>query len=247
MTRFGWLAVFSLLATSAVGACSRNNPDTLSTGLPSVNTAHAALQTGAPDVALAICGKITQADRRDVAGLECEGDALVALRRPDEAEAVYIRALILQPQQPAALLLRLGRLRLANDPRRAETLFALALRERPKDAVLWNDLGIAQDLQGGHAAAQHSYSEAIAADPEMRAAQVNLALSMALAGHAGDAARSLLPIASSPTASARERHDLAAVLAMDGRPEEARRVLQQDLRGAELSAALAGYRALRTQ
>ena len=58
------------------------------------------------------------------------------------------------------------------------------------------------------------------------------------------AARLLLPLAGGLDASLRERHDLAAVLAMAGRTTEAARLLSPDLQGADLDAALAGYRAL---
>ena len=238
MTRFGWLAVASVLA-----ACSNTAAPQLSTGLPSINTARAALETGAPDVALAICARITQADERDVAAWQCEGDALAALRRTDEADAVYTKALVLQPNQVSTLL-RLGRIRLAGNPKRAEALFLQALKEAPRDAVLLNDLGIARDLQGRHADAQDAYGKAIGADPGLRAAQINLALSVALSGRPGDAAR-MLPTESSPTAPARERHDMAAVLAMDGRLDEAKRLLAPELAGADLDAAIAGYRSFR--
>jgi Flp pilus assembly protein TadD len=107
-----------------------------------------------------------------------------------------------------------------------------------------NDIGIALDLQGRHAEAQAAYGRAIGIDPAMRAAQVNLALSTALNGQPDAAARMLLPVAGGPDATTRERHDLAAVLAMSGHANEARELLRPDLQGADLDAALAGYRAL---
>ena len=45
-----------------------------------------------------------------------------------------------------------------------------------------NDLGIARDLQGRHTDAQTAYRSALGVDPDMRAAQVNLALSLAMSG-----------------------------------------------------------------
>ena len=73
-------------------------------------------------------------------------------------------------------------------PGRAEELLLLALAQNPREAAVLNNLGIARDLQGRHAEAQKSYGEAIAANPSMRAAQVNLALSMALSGQPDAAA-----------------------------------------------------------
>ena len=50
----------------------------------------------------------------------------------------------------------------------------------------------------------------------MTAAQVNLALSLAMSGQAGDAVQLLRPLASKPDASQQMRHDMAAVLMMSG-------------------------------
>ena len=103
------------------------------------------------------------------------------------------------------MLLGLGRLRLATDPKQAEALFLAALAQNPRNAVALNDLGIAQDLDGRHSEAQTSYAAATGADPDMRAAKVNLALSMALQGRTADAARLLGPVAASPGATAPRR------------------------------------------
>jgi len=224
-----------------LAACSQPTAE-LGTGQPSLNTARAALDGGGPDVALSICTRIG-ATRPSSDALTCQGDALAALGRPNEADTAYANALVLAPRSVGALL-GLGRLRLADNPGRAEELLLLALAQNPREAAVLNNLGIARDLQGRHAEAQKSYGEAIAANPSMRAAQVNLALSMALSGQPDAAARLLLPLAGGLDASLRERHDLAAVLAMAGRTTEAARLLSPDLQGADLDAALAGYRAL---
>ena len=238
MQRIGALAGLILLT-----ACTSRTPPQLSTGEPSLNTGQVALSDGAPDVALAICRRRSVDDPTSVAALACEADALTALGRPNEADAVLLKALTIDPKS-VRILVGVGRLRLANDPGHAEKLFQLALQLQPRNAVALNDLGIAQDLQGHHTAAQASYAAAIAADPDMRAAQVNLALSMALQGRPDDGARLMLSVAGGPDATVRERHDLAAVLAMAGHVDEATRLLSPELQGADLDAALAGYRAL---
>ena len=238
MTRFVMLAVPLLLA-----GCGSGSAPALGTGQPSLSTGRAALAGGSPEVALAICGAHARTESRNVPALVCQGDALTALDRSDEADAAYTAALVANRQSVGALL-GLGRLRLSSDPVRAEALFLQALAQEPRNAVALNDLGIARDLQGRHAEAQDSYGAAIAADPAMRAAQVNLALSTALNGRPDAAARMLLPVAGGPDATTRERHDLAAVLAMSGHADEARELLRPDLQGADLDAALAGYRAL---
>ena len=237
MTRVGVLAALTLLA-----ACSGQTAPQLSTGDPSLRTAHAALESGAPLIALNICTRLAQTSR-SAEILTCEGDALTTLAKTGEAATAYAAALAADHGSVAALL-GLGRLRLATDPVRAEELFLQVLAQQPRQAAALNDLGIARDLQGRHVEAQKAYGEALGADPDMRAAHVNLALSVALEGRPDDAVRMLQPLADSPEATSRERHDLAAVLAMAGRNAEAARLLSPDLQGADLEKALAGYRSL---
>lgn len=233
------LATLTLLA--GLAACSQSPASP--TMLPGLNTAHAALQSGSPQMALSICANLARAEPRSAEALVCQADALVALGKPTEADGAYTAALLLDPNAAGALL-GLGRMRLMSEPAKAEDLFVRLLRTNPRNAAALNDLGIARDLQDRHAEAQSAYADALAADPNMRAAQVNMALSMALDGRSGEAERRLLPIAEGPEASARERHDLAAVLAMNGQNDAARRLLEPELQGAALDDALAGYRAL---
>jgi Flp pilus assembly protein TadD len=231
-----------VLASCVLSACSQSGPLPL-TGQPSLHTAQAALETGAPDMALNICSRLVSEGRGNATVFVCQGDALAALGRPAEADTSYTQALALDPRSIGGLV-GLGRLRLATDPARAEQLFMQALAQNPRAAAALNDLGIARDLQGRHAEAQQAYGAAIAADPDMRAAQVNLALSVGLQGRPDEAVRLMQPLVGRADTTARERHDLAAVLAMDGRVAEATRLLSPDLQGADLDAAIAGYRAL---
>jgi hypothetical protein len=83
----------------------------------------------------------------------------------------------------------------------------------------------------------------MAASPNMTAAQVNMALSLAMDGQARDAVQLLRPLASNPGASRQVRHDLAAVLTMSGDKDEAQRILSKDLSANEVRQAMAGYAA----
>ena len=75
----------------------------------------------------------------------------------------------------------------------------------------------------------------------MRAAEVNLALSMALSGQATEAVRLLKPLASDPGAPRRLRHDLAAALAMAGDKQEAAKILSADMTPEQTERALLAY------
>jgi len=233
-----WIAALLFI----MGGCASGGP-ALRTGAPSFPTAQAALASGAPDLALRICGGLLASSPRSTDLLTCQGDALSALGRVTEAEASFRQALRLDAGAEGALI-GLGRLSLAERPAEAEALFLQVVERRPRNAVALNDLGIARDLQGEHAAAQAVYGRAIAAAPDLRAAQVNLALSLALSGRGEEAVRLARPIADAPGATIRERHVLAAVLGMAGQTAEAVRLLQPDLPAQQVEEALEGYKAL---
>ena len=78
----------------------------------------------------------------------------------------------------------------------------------------------------------------------MRAAEVNMALSMALSGHAADAVQMLRPIAELPAATPRMRHDLAVALTLAGDQQGAARMLNGDLTPEQVQRALLAYREL---
>ena len=237
------MRIIVVLAAALLAACAAQQNDTLSSRPPGIGVARTAMANGAPVVALQICSELTQRVPGNLDAAVCEGDALTALGRRDEAEASFLRAQRISPEA-TAVLMGLGRLRLGTDPLVAEALFQRVLDQDPNNAAAWNDIGIARDLQGRHAQAQQAYARTMAIAPEMRAAEVNLALSMAISGHAEEAVQRLRRIAADPAASPRLRHDLAAALAMADRPDEAARLLRGDMRPEEVDQAIAGYRAL---
>ncbi|MGH7191213.1 MAG: hypothetical protein ACREF0_18745, partial [Acetobacteraceae bacterium] len=106
------------------------------------------------------------------------------------------------------------------------------------------DRGIALDLEGQHTAAEASYRAALNAEPDDTAAEVNLALSLALAGHARQAIGMLRPLAQSGSANRRIEDDLAVALAMSGETEAASTVLSPELDQSQIALAIAGYQAL---
>lgn len=212
---------------------------------PGLDVARAALSGGSPQVALQVTYDVLAKHPGDEAALIVQGDALTALGRYDQATEDYTKVLKRNPRSVDAHV-GLGRLRLATNPAGAEALFLEALQEDARNAVALNDLGIARDLQGHHEAAQQAYGKALGIEPDMHAAEVNLALSLAMTGDQGRAMKLLQPLASEPGASRKLRHDLAAVLAMGGHQEEAERILSADLTPQQIQQALADYVAART-
>jgi Flp pilus assembly protein TadD len=121
-----------------------------------------------------------------------------------------------EPEADSTAQLALGRILLQTDPARAEHVFLAALHGTPGNADILNDLGVARDLQGHHAEAQAAYREALSADPALRSARINLALSLALSGKSNDALTTAQPIAASPAPTSAERADVSAISALSG-------------------------------
>ena len=230
-------AAAALLVLSACTAQEARLGD----GTPSIRTAETALASGAVDLAYRICSALIDGGDRSTKTLVCKGNALTGLGRSAEASAVFASALQSAPLNSDALI-GAGRLRLSTDPAGAEQLFMKALSVQPRDSVALNNLGIARDLQGRHSDAQIAYSEAIGANPDSRAPQVNLALSMAMSGRAREATRIIRPLAENEGATVRERHDYAAILTMAGRSDEAAQFLSPELTGAQAEQAVSAYR-----
>jgi Flp pilus assembly protein TadD len=204
---------------------------------PPNNVSRAALAGGANDLALRLSGEALGRDPNDADALDVQGSALSEMGRSAEAQMAYERLLAINPASAPALL-GLGRLLLERDAPSAEVQFLHVLARDPRHPQALNDLGIAQDLQGRHAAAQESYRRALGVAPQMQAAVVNLALSLAISGHAADAVLLLRPIAAIPGASTRVKHDFAAAALLSGDRATAEAVLRPDLSAAETDEAL---------
>ncbi len=225
-----------LLFAVALAACGSTG-NQLSSADPSANVGRAALNGGAPEAALQVAGNLLTRRPADPEALLLRADALATMNRGEEAVAAYQAALAVTPRSAEARL-GLGRLLMSVDAAAAEAQFLQALTLNPRSAAAANNLGIARDLQNRHAEAQLAYRQALASQPTMQAAAVNLALSLGLSGRAAEAIPILRPIAQSPGATPRIRHDMAAILAMSGDRNGAANMLQADLSDEEVDRAL---------
>lgn len=216
----------------------------LSLGRPGVDVARAALRGGSPQLALQITNDLLTRQPDDDQALLLQADALTDLGQFNAAALDYTKVLKQDPTSINAYI-GLGRLRLPTDPAGAEALFLEALQHDPRNTAALNDLGVARDLLGHHSMAQRAYSRALGINPELHAAQVNMALSFAISGDSNRALNLLQPLVYRPDASRKLRHDLAAVLAMGGKKAEAERILSADLTPEQIQQALADYVAAR--
>jgi Flp pilus assembly protein TadD len=238
MSLRAWLPL--LLLADLLGGCAAGAPSAAKD--PGLAVARAALAGGNPAVALRASGAALLRHPNDPAALIVQGEALAALGHPSRAAARFRAALTRDPAARAARM-GLGRVLLHSDPQDAAAQFRAMLAARPADAAALNDLGVTRDLRGRHVAAQAAYRAALAAKPDLRAAQVNLALSLALSGHAAQGVRMLRPLATT-AAPPRVRQDLAAATAMAGHPAAARAMLAAEMPQAQAAAAVRAYTAL---
>jgi Flp pilus assembly protein TadD len=199
--------------------------------------AETALNAGTPDIALRLSDATLAKAPNDTDALIRRGEALTELGRLEEARE-SLRTTVAGNPRNARALIALGRVLLPVNPGEAATAFESALKQDSHNAAALNNLGIARDLQGHHVDAEAAYRGAMAVQPDMVAAQVNLALCLAMRGQGGDAIRLMRPLAEAAEATRKVKEDYAAVLAMAGERTEAERILSSNLSSNEVGSAL---------
>lgn len=138
---------------------------------------------------------------------------------------------------------------LAADGKFSQALTIIDDTIRP-DQPDWNALsvkGAILDQMGEHAAARQLYQQALAISPGRASLEANLGLSYAMTNDLGKAEAHLLRATSLPGASSQVRQNLALVLGLQGRFDEARVIYRQTLPEDQVEANMAYIRALLTQ
>jgi len=208
-----------------------------------LNVADAAIAGNDPDMALHVSQSVLAQDPDDLQGLFHEGAAYYALGRCEESIAAYTLALKTDPKSAEAET-GIGRCLLKRNAIEAEQAFAAAAQDDPGNAEAFNDLGVARDLQGHHAAAAQAYQQALLLAPGTAATEVNLGLSLALAGNSEAALEYLGPLATSSQATPKIREDYAVALYGAGRQDDARQVLSTDLPPDKVDQTLDAFSAV---
>ncbi|MBS0644265.1 MAG: tetratricopeptide repeat protein [Proteobacteria bacterium] len=194
---------------------------------PSLRVADAALQSGAPELALRVADLILAKDPNNVQALTARGDALYALGQRGKAREAYKTALSADPNAIGAQV-GLGRTLVSSDPAAAESMFLAALEHDPDNITALNNLGVVRDLQGRNAEAQTAYRHALDVSPASADVQINLGMSLAVAGRKDDAVLVLRSAAAMPGAAEGLRKELVAALNLAGDGAWATTALRDD-------------------
>lgn len=110
------------------------------------------------------------------AGIQAaRGDALLGLRRADEAKAAYERALAAKPGHPAALTGLARHALTQSDIEGANRFAAQATAANPSDAAVWMFMGGLQRAQGKNLEAITAYQKALKLKPSLYLAHVEKA------------------------------------------------------------------------
>ena len=123
----------------------------------------------------------------------------------------------------------------------AVTVLERAVELNPTDWQSLSALGSAYDQKGQHADARQKYQAALTIKPGEASIRNNLAMSHALQGQLTDAEQMLRELVSdgSDAANPRIRQNLALVVGLQGRFDEARDIASKDLPPDEVEANLA--------
>ena len=173
-----------------------------------------------------------------VAGVHL-ASAMRAMGQYTEAAQAAQQVLVVDPKNIDALMesardyIAEGQGFYAIDP--AKQVIALA----PRDWRPLSLLGIAYSQVRRDDDAQAAWRAALALSPDNPAVLANMAMTLAVKGDAAQAEVLLSRAVAQPTAGLKERQDLTLVLGLQGKLDEAEKLLRQDLPPAQADANLA--------
>jgi len=178
-----------------------------------------------------------------VAGVKL-AEVLRELGRYEEADSSAQRVLAVEPNNYDALL-ETARARIAGrkgfyaiEPLR------LAIKAQPGDWRPQSLLGVALEQSERPAEAKEAYQRALSLSPDNPAVLSNLAMSYASEGDRVQAEQLLRRAVARPDATIKERQNLALIVGLQGRIDEAERLIRSDLPPDVASANIAYLRSL---
>lgn len=206
----------------------------------------ASRQRGDYAAAAAFFRRAENADPTSVEALVGLGESLAAGGAGRESAEAFRRALTIDEKNGRALR-GLGNAMIAQDqPDLAIEQFEKALAVDPRDYRAYSGLGVTYDSLAEHTKAQEFYYAGLEIAPDDTVLRNNLGLSLAFAGHYKGAIEILRPLALRPSASARDRQNLALVYGLSGDMAEAKKFSRLDMDSKEVERNLSYYAALRS-
>jgi Flp pilus assembly protein TadD len=182
-------------------------------------------------------------DPRDVDGAIKLARSLRELARFDEAQAAAAQALVVAPRSVEALLESARDYIAAGQGFFAIDRCVKAGAVAPKDWRSFSLLGIALEQADRSAEALAAFNQALSLAPANPVTLSNLAMYYAAHGDVTRAETLLRQAVASPGAGARERQNLALIVGLAGRLDEAERLERQDLPPEVVANDLAYLRA----
>jgi Flp pilus assembly protein TadD len=239
---FGPLAL-AFLAMAAAG-CQTTHPTTTADTTGSVGLASSlpagAPSDGAPRRELDAAGALYRANAGNPDAAIRYATALRAIGERAQASAVLEQASIKHPSDKAVLAAYGRALADAGNYAQAFEILGRAHTPEQPDWRLLSVQGAVLDQMGRHEEARRYYASALKLAPDDPAVLSNLGLSYALAKDLKQAETILRRAAARPGAEARVRQNLALVVGLQGRYQEAEEIARADL-PAEAAAANVAY------
>jgi Flp pilus assembly protein TadD len=244
-------AIAALVALGLVGCKSLELPDiTGSTGNAAAPPAASNVPPQPEDAwrrEAEIFGARYKADPKDVEAAIRYAQALRAIGQRAQAAAVLEQAALVNPKNKT-LLGAFGRA-LADSGNYTQALAVLARAHSP-DQPDWRILsvqGAVLDQLGRHEEARRYYMSALRIVPDEPSVLSNLALSYALSKNLTQAEATLRKAARRPDADPRIRQNLALIVGLRGRFDEAEQIARADLPPDEAAANVAYLRQMLAQ
>ncbi|MGE3226819.1 MAG: tetratricopeptide repeat protein [Parvibaculaceae bacterium] len=230
------LAALVAISCLALGACqnrsaSLDDADPMATG-----------STGTPSLKEAAeLGKRWQKDPKNLRLGLAYAHQLDMLGQRDQQLQVLATLTQYHPKDPTLLAAYGRELAQSGQSDRAQPVLAQAIAAGSSDWKVYSAMGSVLDQQGQYGEARDYYQRALKIAPGNTAVMNNLGMSYALEGDLKQAEKTLREAANRPTSRSepRLRQNLALVVGLQGRFDEARQIASADLPPAEVEANMA--------
>ncbi len=228
--------VLALGAATALAGCQKTGASLDSSGeLNTASTAPVSYE------ATAELGKKWEADQGNINKGIAYANALESFGQTKKHLEVYKRMMVLNPGNTKLAGVYGRKLASAGNMAEAVPVLEKAAQGQDADWRIHSALGTAYDQQGLYERARSAYQQALASDPENLTVLNNMGMSFALEGNLKQAETTLRQADALPRSKTepRIRQNLALVVGLQGRFDEASKLASQDLPPEQVEANMA--------